>query len=190
MICLQSYPAAVNSFPKNSPVPPMRFEFIPGIEQCKDGYIAVYVLTQPHWVSLCGMMGIQDLAEHPDYTRLASRLAHRQELRNRMRPWLMERTKEEILNEGQAWRIPVAMVYSTKDMLESPQYQARDYFAEIDQPASPRVTQPGTTLKMSETPWQIRRPAPILGEHNEEVYRKFLGYERDDVVRLRQAGII
>ena len=72
----------------------------------------------------------------------------------------------------------------------SPQYQARDYFVDVEHQSLGKTTQPGAPLKMSRTPWQIKRPAPFLGEHNMEVYGKLLGYEKGDLVRLRQAGII
>ena len=94
------------------------------------------------------------------------------------------------MKEGQDWRIPVSPVYSTEDMFKSPQHQARGYFVEVEHPTLGRVTQPGAILRMTETPWRMKRPAPSLGEHNEEVYGGLLGYNNEDLVRLRQADVI
>jgi len=73
--------------------------------------------------------------------------------------------------------------------LESPQHQARKFFIEVKHPVAGKLTQPGAWAKMSETPWQMRSPAPLLGQHNVEVYGR-LGYSKQDLVSLRQAGVI
>jgi len=190
VVCVQAYPMSSSTFPRNLPWPQKRMTFVPSVEECKDGYVGVNVLTGPHWVSLCAMMGMDDWAEHPDYRILIERLKRPKDVHDRMRPWLMERTKEEILREGQTWRIPFAPVYSSEDIMRSPQYQARDSLAEIEHPALGRVTQPGATFRMGETPWQVKSPAPLLGQDNEELYGELLGYSKEDLVKLRQAGVI
>jgi len=60
---------------------------------------------------------------------------------------------------------------------------------EIDRPVTGKMTYPGAPFRMSEAGWQIRRPAPLFGQHNEEVYGE-IGYSREDLVQLRQAGVI
>ena len=190
VICLQAYPVSSSTFPQNIPWPQKRWTFVPGVEECKDGYVGVNVLTGPHWHSLCTMMGMEDWAEHPDYRILQERLKRIKDVRDRMRPWLMTRTKEEVFGEGQMWRIPFAPVYSNEDILHSPQYQARDSFTEMEHPVLGRVVQPGAFFRMSETPWQIKSPAPLLGQDNEELYGELLGYDKRDLVKLRQACVI
>ena len=103
---------------------------------------------------------------------------------------MKERTQDEILTEGQAWRVPVTMIYSTEQMLKSPQHKARDYFVEVEHSILGKITQPGAPCKMAETPWQIMTPAPLLGEHNEEVFCNLMGYSKNDLVKLRQSGVI
>jgi crotonobetainyl-CoA:carnitine CoA-transferase CaiB-like acyl-CoA transferase len=168
----------------------MRFVYTPSVEECKDGYVGINTLTGAHWRDLCTLMGMPDWAENPDYNTLTARLRRRGEVYKRIHPWLIERTKDKIFSDGRDWRVPVAMVYNTEEILQSPQYQARDYFVDVEHQSLGKTTQPGAPLKMSRTPWQIKRPAPFLGEHNMEVYGKLLGYEKGDLVRLRQAGII
>ena len=181
---------AQRMFPKNPPVPPTRFAFIPGAEQCKDGYIGINTLTGMQWVSICGMMGMEDWGDNPNYKITSARVQRRQEIYDRIHPWLMEHGKEEIFAEGQAWRVPVAPVYSNQDILNSPQHQAREYIVEVEHPVLGRVAQPGAVTKMTETPWQIRSPAPLLGEHNEKVYGELCGYNRGELVKLKEAGVI
>ena len=187
---MMPYPAAQSKFPNNAPYPHMRLIFTPGVEQCKDGYVGVNTLTGPQWEGICQMMGMDDWAENPDFRTLVGRLFRRQEVLDRMAPWLIEHTKDEVFNDGQAWRIPVAPVSTTKDIVNSPQHQAREYLVEVKHPVAGKITQPGPIVKMSETPWKMKSPAPLLGEHNEKVYSELLGYNKEDLVRLRQSGII
>ena len=187
---MNCYPVAMSTFPNNPGWFKVRFVYTPSVEECKDGYVGINTLTGAHWRDLCTMMDMPDWAENPDYNSLAARLRRRGEVYKRIRPWLIERTKEKIFSDGRDWRVPIAMVYNTEDILQSPQYQARDYFVDVEHPSLGHITQPGSPVKMSRTPWQIKRPAPHLGEHNLEVYGKLLGYEKKELVRLRQAGII
>ena len=64
------------------------------------------------------------------------------------------------------------------------------FFEEVDHPVIGRVTMPGAPFKMAESPWRLKSPAPLLGEHNEEVYCRLLGYSREELVRLKESGII
>jgi CoA:oxalate CoA-transferase len=187
---MNCYPHAMTTFPKNPGWTTMRFVYTPSVEQCKDGYIGINTLTGAHWKDLCALMDMPDWAENPDYNTLIARLQRRPEVYKRINAWLKERTKEEIYSEGRDWRVPIAMVYNTEDIVQSPQYQSRDYFVDVEHPSLGKTIQPGAPFKMSQTPWQMKIPAPFLGEHNIEVYGKLLGYGKGDLVRLRQGNII
>ena len=63
-------------------------------------------------------------------------------------------------------------------------------WVEIDHEVAGPFTYPGRPIIMDETPWQIRRPAPQLGEHNEDVYCSTLGYTREELARLPGQGVI
>ena len=102
----------------------------------------------------------------------------------------MEWDRLELFHSGVEWRIPFGLVQTTEEILDSPQHKARKYFEEVDHPVMGKVTMPGAPFKMMETPWQLKNPAPLLGEHNEEVYCQRLGYTKDDLVRLREQGVI
>lgn len=188
--CMMPQCSAFAHFPNNAPYPHLRLVFTPGVEKCKDGFIGVNTLTGQQWVSICQMMGMEDFADNPDFQTLVGRLFRRDDVLARISPWLMEHTKDEIFTEGQAWRIPVAPVPSTEDIVNSPQHKDRGYIVEADQPVAGKLAQPGPILKMSETPWKMKAPAPLLGQHNEEIYGKLLGYNKEDLVRLRQSDII
>ncbi len=157
---------------------------------CKDGYIGLNILTQSQWEMLCHFMGMPELIEDARYEDGRGRAEHREELTATIRPWLMQKGREELFYEGQEWRIPFCLVPAVDELLAFPQHRKREYFIKVDHPKTGKVTQPGAPFKMSETPWRMRRPAPMLGEHNEEVYLNYLGYEKEDLIRLVEGGII
>ena len=162
-----------------------------GILPCKDGYVGVNCFTQPHWEALWSFVGMPEVLQDPRFkTRYGAIYGgHIGEAIAMLVPWLKEHTKEEIFHSGQDWRIPTGLVPTTKEMLEIPHLQGRGFFVEVDHPEIGRVTQPGAPFKMIATPWQVARAAPLLGEHNPEVYSS-LGYSREDLSKLREAGVI
>ena len=104
-------------------------------------------------------------------------------------PWCMEHTKEEIMKLGQEKRVLVAPVNNARDLVNDPHMQAREQFIDITHPMVGKVKYPGAPFRASGAPSQINNPAPMLGQHNEEIYGQ-LGYSKDDQVKLRETGVI
>ena len=104
-------------------------------------------------------------------------------------PWIAEHTKGEIIEAGQAAGVLCGPINTTEDLVNDPHWSAREFWADVDHPVTGKVTYPGAPFKMGETPWRVSRPAPLLGQHNEEVYSQ-LGYSREDLVKLSRQGII
>jgi len=160
-----------------------------GILPCKDGYVQLATLPQ-WWPRLVRMLGKPELHEQfPDLEDLLDE-ERKPEFDAIFLPWLMERTKQEIMEAAQAVRLPITAMNTTADLLKDRHFKEREYFVEIDHPQTGKATYPGAPFKMMETPWKVRRPAPLLGEHNEEIYCDKLGYSKEDLVRLRQLGVI
>ncbi len=99
-------------------------------------------------------------------------------------------TKAELLSEFYKRGILGYPVSTAKDILNSPQLEARDFWVNMEHPElGATIKYPGAFVKMSETPLRLRGRAPLIGEHNEEVYTEF-GYSREDLGILKQAGVI
>ncbi|MFQ5925569.1 MAG: CoA transferase, partial [Dehalococcoidia bacterium] len=77
-----------------------------------------------------------------------------------------------------------------EELLNDPHFRERGFWAEIDHPMTGKLTYPGAPIKAEEMPWVIRRSAPLLGQHNEEIYCDRLGYSRQDLVKLKEARVI
>ncbi len=102
----------------------------------------------------------------------------------------MKYDKWYLFHGAQELRVPIVPVATMEDIRNFEQLKAREYFVEIEHPVTGRLTYPGAPFKMGETPWQIRCPAPLLGEHNEEILSGRLSYTKEDIVRLREQGVI
>ncbi len=158
------------------------------IYPCKDGYVALNASTELQFETLFTLIGMPELTEDPRF-QLWSRRDNADALDALILSWVKERTKDELFHTCSEWRLPCTPVSNPEELLNDPQYQARGYWVEVDHPETGKLTYPGAPFKMSETPWQAGR-APLLGEHNQEIYCQRLGYTRQDLVRLREAGII
>ncbi len=102
----------------------------------------------------------------------------------------LHRTKAELYREALKRDLPLCPVSTPADLLESAQLQYRQIFVKTTHTATGRtLVMPGAPYKLSETPWHMRRPAPTLGEHNEEVFRD-LGFSAEDLAHLKAAGVI
>lgn len=163
--------------------------FPSGILPCKDGYIGAVTVTAEKWPVLCEWMGMPELINDPRFKTADDRAMNIEELDAVMIPWLMEHTQEELFREGQRRNLPFGIPASAKMLVESEHLKARGYFVEVDHPMTGKIVYPGAQVKMGELPYRLNR-APLLGEHNEEVYCGRLGLSKDDLVRLREQGVI
>lgn len=155
--------------------------------RARDGFVGV-MYRQQNWEDFCHLIGRPELAEDPRFFDMTARREHMKELNAIVAEWIGRQPKAELYHTAQAMRMPFGYICDARDLLESPQYQSRDFFIELDHPATGPLTYPGMPLRMTGVSWCARR-APLLGEHNEEVYCR-LGYDRRDLVLLRSAGII
>ena len=99
-------------------------------------------------------------------------------------------TKAEFYEEGIRRRILTAPMSTAKDLWENPQLKAREYWVTLEHPElEDMLSYCGAFVKMSESPITCRRRAPLIGEHNEEVYRE-LGLSADEISMLKQTMVI
>ena len=155
------------------------------VMKAKDGY--VHIEAGAYWDHFAALTEAPQLLE----PRLSSilRYQYADEVEETIRPWVQSHTADEIFTEGQAWRMPVAKVMGIEELDGDPQYATRHYFQNIDHPKTGDLTYPGAPFKMSETPAEINR-APLLGEHNEEIYTGLLGLSADELAGLKERNVI
>ncbi len=156
---------------------------------CQDGYVGAIAVTAQQWQTLCHWMGMPELIEDPRFLTGSHRAQNLDELNAILIPWLVEHGEDELLREAQKRRIPFGVPASAERLLSSQHLKERGYFVEVDHPVTGKVRYPGAQSRMGDLPYELKR-APLLGEHNEEVYCNRLSYSKSDLVRLREQGVI
>ncbi|MBM2825316.1 MAG: formyl-CoA transferase [Dehalococcoidales bacterium] len=157
--------------------------------RCRDGYVALAGVGPGG--DLTAMFSVIDIVELLDekYETEDGRAASAAELDAIIQPWLLEHDKYEIFNALQKVRVQAGVCSDAEDLLTDAGYEARDFWVELDHPEVGKLKYPGPLVLMSETEWQSSR-APLLGEHNEEIYCGKLGYSPLELTQLRQGGVI
>jgi len=159
------------------------------ILRCKDGYIFVGAPEGRQWRQLLEVMGSPEWSKDPRFrnrTEMNNRYAD--ELDGYLESWLMNYTKAELLDIALKHRIPLAPVRGYDEVRHDP--SLADLFVDIDRPDTGPLPYPGPPYRLADAEVKPQNPAPNLGQHNEEVYCRVLGYTRQQLAKLYQTGII
>jgi crotonobetainyl-CoA:carnitine CoA-transferase CaiB-like acyl-CoA transferase len=157
---------------------------------CRNGHVALLALTDQHWESLKELMGRPEWAESELFSTLLGRFQNIDALEVSVAAWVSDQDRDEISRRGQELHIPVFPVRDMQEVTAAEQYRERGFFVSINHPATGPLTYPGAPFKFSATPWQIRSPAPQLGEHNKQIYSERLGLSAGKIEQLRREGVI
>lgn len=164
--------------------------FASGIVPCKDGFFFMVITTERFFRRMLQAIGRDDLLDDPRFATARGRAEHRDYLDAILMPWLLDRTRAEAFKQLQRYRVMCAPILTAEEILADEQLRERGYFVDVEHPVAGTLPYPGAPFIMSETPFAIRRPAPLLGEHNEEVYVGELGLTREELLSLYAGGVI
>jgi crotonobetainyl-CoA:carnitine CoA-transferase CaiB-like acyl-CoA transferase len=159
---------------------------------CKDGFVCILIGTARHWRRYLKMMGDPPWArEQPvvdfDQDYLAS---HADELDALQISWLVTRTRAELMELFAQHKIPCQPVQPFDEVVDSDQLKQREYFTEVEHPVMGRATVPGLPFRLPQSPYAVSRPAPLLGEHNEEIFCERAGLSRRDLALLKEEKVV
>jgi crotonobetainyl-CoA:carnitine CoA-transferase CaiB-like acyl-CoA transferase len=156
-----------------------------GAFRTRDNRWLMLVVAEDRMYSrLMRAIGRDDLADDPKYADAPGRLRDRGPIEDAIRAWVAERDVALALTALHEAEIPVAESATVADAFTDPQFAARNAIVTVDDPALGPVRMQGITPKLSKTPGAIRRGAPLLGEHNGEVFGDLLGLSAAEIARL------
>jgi len=158
----------------------------------KDGqHVVIGVANDKFWKELCGMMGRPELITHPDMEKNKDRVNNRAAVKEIVVEWTKTQMAEELVNRLLDAGIPTAPIYDVKQVTEDPHIAgAREMFIEVDDPEAGKIKVTNSHIKMSETKPGFKSPAPMLGEHNVDIYVGLLGYSQEEFETMKKEGII
>lgn len=158
--------------------------------ECRDGWIFLCCVEEQQWQTWVDLMGNPEWARMELFENRLTRAANWDALKLFLQEWVGDQSVDELYRAGQARRVPLAPVSTMADLLASDHLKARGFFAVVDHPQAGSVTYPGAPYQFSLTPWTIRRPAPQLGQHNEEVYVQQLGMSGATLKTLQASAVV
>ncbi len=153
------------------------------------GWVAISASTQAMTERLFRAIGRDDLNQHPGFKTNAERIKRRHEVDAIVGGWIGARTLAENIAYFEEAGVTAAPVYDIAQFLEDPHVQERGIVVDVPDEEMGEVPMHGIVPRLSRTPGALRRPAPKLGEHNDEIYGG-IGYSRERIAAMRAQGTI
>ncbi len=160
------------------------------LADCQDGKIFVLAVEEHQWQYLVKLMGSPEWASEEIFKDRVSRAQNMDALKALMSEWISQWKVTDLYKAAQEARIPFAPVNTMQQMYESDHLQERKFFVPFEQPGMGKLTLPGAPSQYGKIKWALRRPAPRLGQHDEEVFCGEFGVPRDNLAKLKQSGVI
>ncbi|MBW2268680.1 MAG: CoA transferase [Deltaproteobacteria bacterium] len=157
---------------------------------CKDGHVWMMALEPGQWDGLVEAMGKPDWAMVELFRDRLERVQNADLIEGKIMEWTLQHTKQEIMDLCQANACPSTAVYTVAEALEHPHVAAREFIVELEHPLMGRVRSLGPPIRLPESPGGPRTPAPLLGQHNENVYGTLLGMSDAELQKLRADEVI
>ena len=154
-----------------------------------DQWIDITVHTDEEWRGLRRALGDPQWARDPRFDSSSGRYQNQDELDEQISAWTRTRDRYDIMHLLQGEGVPCGPVLNSKDLFSDPHLVARSHFQDVTHPLAGTYAHPAPPWKMSRTPLRIRYPAPLLGEHNDYVYKELLGYSDEECARFEAEGI-
>ena len=143
------------------------------------------------WKLLATEMGRPELVDDPDYKATKDRVAHHEQLKVIVENWTKDQLVEDIAERLTKVGVPSCPIMTIDKIVKDPHIAgARKMFVEVDHPVAGHTTLTGDQIKFNDWEQSVRLPAPTLGQHNEEVYGKLLGFDAAKVQTLMEHNVL
>lgn len=152
-------------------------------------YVYIMTTTPEMWRRLLQAIGREDLIDDPRYTEQKERNQRFDEVYAFIRSWTEKHDKFTVMKTFGEVGIPCGAVFDSQDIMTDPHLRERGMIVTVEHAARGPITMPGCAVQLTDSPVAVK-PAPLLGQHNEEVYRDFLGLSGDALKTLAEEGVI
>lgn len=193
---LQVMEGLVPEYDRNGVIRERSGSILPGIApsnvySCKDGPFMIGANKDEIFARLAQAMGRPELADDPRYATHLARGRNQIELDDLVNDWTARLSIDQVEQAMIDHSIPAGRVYTARDMLIDPHFEARNAIVEVETERYGTIKMQNAFPKLSRTPSGVRRPAPAKpGQHNAEVLGELLGYAEGDLSRLAAGGVI
>jgi len=155
-----------------------------------DRWCVIAVFDDQEWQALCHILGNPPWTEEPRFFTIVQRQEHASELDSLLSQWTVEHTPEEVMHKLQKAGIAAGVVNDARYLAQDPQLAARDFFPAASHPVLGNTISDSTPIRLSRTPAQFQRAAPLLGQDTYYVFQELLGLGESELSRYIEDGII
>ncbi|MFH1624813.1 MAG: CoA transferase, partial [Pseudomonadota bacterium] len=154
-----------------------------------DGYVVIGLLTNPLWENLLKAIGREDALPDPRFADPLIRGANCDAVDGMIEEWTSKRAKMEAMSYLAERGVPCGAVLDMTELLNNPHLRERGMVTEIEHPTRGKFAVVGSPIKLSKSDVKIG-PAPLLGQHNEEIYASMINLSKEDVAKLKEEKVI
>jgi crotonobetainyl-CoA:carnitine CoA-transferase CaiB-like acyl-CoA transferase len=155
-----------------------------------DMWVSIVAADDAEFGRLAAAIGQPELARDPRFATAAARKRNEDELETAVAAWTSQHSAAEAERILQAAGVAAAVCAPNKIVSEDTHLKDRGYWVYLDHPEVGVNQHGGMPWRMSRTETKVRAPAPLIGQHTDEVLTQVLGYSVDEVARLRAAGAL
>jgi benzylsuccinate CoA-transferase BbsF subunit len=163
-----------------------------GVFRCAgdDEWVSIACGSDDEFDALCRAMGRPELASDPRFATLAARRSNEDAIEAEVSAWTGARNRWEITRALQDAGVAAYPAMTSKDLVENAHLRGRGIFVELEHPEVGARAHVGIPWQMSATPCAVEQPAPLLGQHTDEVLRDVLSMTNDQIADLHQRGVL
>ncbi|MBL7120072.1 MAG: CoA transferase [Dehalococcoidia bacterium] len=163
-----------------------------GCYRCQgdDQWCAISVFTNDDWQRFCNALGNPAWTRDPKFADTVSRLKNVDELDRLVEEWTVERDPHEVMNTLQAAGVAAGVAQRSVDTLNDPQLKWLNAIIEVDHPVAGKRLYPGIPFKISNMTFPESKPAPLLGQHTEEICRELLQMSGEEIKTLKEEKVL
>jgi len=165
---------------------------VQGCYRClgEDRWVCITIRTDDEWEGFRRALGNPDWTNDEKFSDTLSRLHNHDELDKRIEEWTSQHEHFEVMHLLQKEGVAAGPVEHSDDAYNDPQMKERGFFEEVTHPECGTHLYPGLPFRMTRTPNRIRSAAPLLGQHNEYVYKQVIGVSDEEYAELEREGHI
>ena len=195
--CAMLLPEGLMDYAMNGTQPPRNGNRDPymaphGVFRCKgaDRWVSIVVGNEEEWQRFCKAIGQSALATDARFATLAARKENEDALEQVVTTWTNALSPDEVTQKLQHAGVAAYPTLDGNDLLANPHVAARGYFVELEHAEVGKRRHLGIPWKMSRTPCEIRRPAPLFGQDTDYVLEEVVGLSRDEIAALRTKEVL
>jgi benzylsuccinate CoA-transferase BbsF subunit len=156
----------------------------------EERWVSIAVKTEEEWKSFCEVLGNPPWSEEARFSDKFKRSKNEEELDALISAWTIDFTYYEVMQKLQDWGVAAAPCLDLTERFSDPQFEARETHLQVEHPATGVDIIAGLPHKLSATPGEVSRPAPLLGEHNDYVFGELLKKSKEEIAQLVEDKVI